>query len=140
VRTDVLCHAVRRRTLRNDVREMRERMRSELSRSRPGEFDLKQDPGGIADIEFLVQYWALLRAGDYPPVVLFTDNIRQLESLVSAGLIEQVTADTLIAAYLRYRGETHHRSLAGQSAVVEAPPFAEVRARVIDIWARTMQE
>ena len=31
-------------------------------RPRPAEFDLKQDPGGIADIEFLAQYWALLWA------------------------------------------------------------------------------
>ena len=27
--------------------------------ARQGQFDLKQDPGGMADIEFLAQYWAL---------------------------------------------------------------------------------
>ena len=37
---------------------------------RAGEFDLKQDPGGIADIEFLAQYWALRWAQDYPPVAM----------------------------------------------------------------------
>ncbi|MGH8311218.1 MAG: bifunctional [glutamate--ammonia ligase]-adenylyl-L-tyrosine phosphorylase/[glutamate--ammonia-ligase] adenylyltransferase, partial [Steroidobacteraceae bacterium] len=58
IRLDVLCHHVRRDTLREEVRKMRERMRAELSKSRPGEFDIKQDPGGIADIEFLAQYWA----------------------------------------------------------------------------------
>ena len=49
-------------TLRDDVRSMRERMRTELSRSKAGEFDLKQDAGGITDVEFLAQYWALLWA------------------------------------------------------------------------------
>ncbi len=139
VRTDALAHAVRRESLRADVRAMRERMRAELSRSGPGEFDLKQDPGGIADLEFLVQYWALLHARDYPPVVLFTDNIRQLESLASANLIEQRIADVLVAAYLRYRAETHRSSLAGASAIVAAEPFAEVRAQVLEIWAQTME-
>ncbi len=140
VRTDTLAHAVRRESLRADVRAMRERMRAELSRSQPGEFDLKQDPGGIADLEFLVQYWALLHARDYPPVVLFTDNIRQLESLASANLIEQRIVDILIAAYLRYRAETHRCSLAGVSAVVAAEPFAGVRAQVLEVWAQTMEK
>ena len=45
-----------------------------------GEFDLKQDRGGIADIEFLAQYWALKWAERYAELVMFSDNIRQLES------------------------------------------------------------
>ena len=140
VRTDILCHAVRRGRLRTEVREMRERMRSELARSGPGEFDLKQDAGGIADIEFLVQYWALHWAAEYPAVVLFTDNIRQLESLASAALVEQGTVDALIDAYLRYRSEIHRRSLAGQSGIVGALPFADLRTRVSAIWKRVMED
>ena len=62
----LLRSAIRRDTLREDVRAMRERMRAELSRSKPGEFDLKQDAGGITDIEFLAQYWALRWADRYP--------------------------------------------------------------------------
>ena len=59
VRMEVLCRHVRRDTLREEVRGMRERMRRELSRGDAQHFDIKQDPGGIADIEFLAQYWAL---------------------------------------------------------------------------------
>ena len=40
---ELLRTAVRRPTLRDDVRSMRERMRAELSKSKAGEFDLKQD-------------------------------------------------------------------------------------------------
>src|SRR5690606_22635508 len=53
IRMEVLRKHVRRDTLREDVRNMRERMRKELSRAKEGQFDIKQDPGGIADIEFL---------------------------------------------------------------------------------------
>src|SRR6185437_2015810 len=52
VRLDVLRHAVRRESLREEVRSMRERMRRELSKGGDGRLDLKQDAGGIADIEF----------------------------------------------------------------------------------------
>ena len=69
---------------------MRERMRKELSKAKAGEFDIKQDAGGVADIEFLAQYWALLWAKDYPPVAMFSDTIRQLESVASADLVPQL--------------------------------------------------
>ena len=51
VRRRVLCGAVHRDTLRSDVSEMRLRMRRELSKARAGQLDIKQDAGGIADIE-----------------------------------------------------------------------------------------
>ena len=78
--------AVHRDTLRSDVSEMRLRMRRELSKARAGRFDIKQDAGGIADIEFLVQYW-VLAAGVIciPQLLTYTDNIRQLEGLAASG-------------------------------------------------------
>src|SRR5213078_812321 len=58
---------------REEVRSMRERQRRELSRGDALRFDIKQDPGGIADIEFLAQYWALKWAAEYPPVAMYSD-------------------------------------------------------------------
>jgi glutamate-ammonia-ligase adenylyltransferase len=84
LRVELLRTAVRRPTLRDDVRSMRERMRAELSKSKAGEFDLKQDEGGITDVEFLAQYWTLLWSARYSELVTFSDNIRQLESLASS--------------------------------------------------------
>jgi glutamate-ammonia-ligase adenylyltransferase len=61
VRLDVLCHHVRRESLRDEVRRMRERMRAELQQGAfQGQFDISRT-GGIADIEFSAQYcvrWA----------------------------------------------------------------------------------
>src|SRR5690606_22274243 len=59
VRVEVLQDAVRRADLREQIRSMRERQRRELAQGGEGRFDLKHDRGGIADIEFLAQYWAL---------------------------------------------------------------------------------
>ena len=53
-------------------------------RARPTLLDVKQDPGGITDIEFLVQYLVLREAYRYPDLVRWSDNIRQLEALAAA--------------------------------------------------------
>ncbi|HTX24641.1 MAG TPA: bifunctional [glutamate--ammonia ligase]-adenylyl-L-tyrosine phosphorylase/[glutamate--ammonia-ligase] adenylyltransferase [Steroidobacteraceae bacterium] len=138
VRMDILRHHVRSERLLEDVRAMRERMRRELAKSRPGGTDLKHDAGGIADIEFLAQYWALRWARDYPPVAQFPDTIRQLESVASANLVSQRTVDTLTAAYRAYRTRAHHLSLEGRPAIVPADEFAAERAAVSAVWDAAM--
>jgi glutamate-ammonia-ligase adenylyltransferase len=140
VRMDILQRCVRRDTLRTEVREMRERMRKELSRAKPGMFDIKQDAGGTADIEFLAQYWALLHAGTHPPVAMFSDTIRQLESVASANLVPQEVVDELVDSYRSYRERTHHLSLENAGPVVPGEEFAAIRTAVSTIWNFTMVE
>jgi len=139
LRRDLLCQAVRRNTLREDVRNMRDRMRAELSRSGPEEFDLKQDTGGITDIEFLAQYWTLRWAERHAELVTYSDNIRQLESLASADLVPQSTVDVLTHAYRAYRQRMHHLSLEAASNVVPAAEFATMREQVSAIWHAAME-
>jgi [glutamine synthetase] adenylyltransferase / [glutamine synthetase]-adenylyl-L-tyrosine phosphorylase len=100
---------------------------------------LKQDAGGITDIEFLAQYWALRWADRYPELVTYSDNIRQLESLASIDLVPQATVDVLTAAYRTYRQRLHHLSLEGESSIAPAAEFAATRAAVTAIWQETME-
>jgi len=138
VRLEALKNYVRRDTLRSEVASMRERMRRELTRAKEGEFDIKQDAGGIADIEFLAQYWALLWAKEKPPVAMFSDTIRQLESVASANLVPQSTVDVLTGAYRAYRTRSHHLSLENREPIVSATEFVETRVEVTRIWNETM--
>lgn len=117
---------------------MRDRMRQELARGGPEEFDLKQDAGGIADIEFLAQYWALKWAREYPPVAMFSDTIRQLESVASADLVPQSDIDLLTAAYRAYRTRLHHRALDDERALVPDAEFRAERADVVRIWEQAL--
>jgi glutamate-ammonia-ligase adenylyltransferase len=140
VRRRTLTSAVRRETLRADVLEMRLRMRKELSRSGPKQFDIKQDAGGIGDIEFLVQYWVLAGAGAHPQLLTYTDNIRQLEGLAAVGVIDEATALWLKETYINYRTELHHLSLEGDGErVVAAEPYRETRDRLRAIWRATLE-
>ena len=135
VRRRALTRDVREATLRADVMDMRARMRRELSIAGPGQFDLKQDAGGIADIEFLVQYWVLASARRIPDLLDHTDNIRQLEALARHGVVPADTATWLMDTYREYRAVLHRLSLesAGER-VVDAAAFAKTRARVGEIW------
>ena len=99
VRLRRAAHHVRRETLREEVRSMRERMRkrAEQGAGRASSTS-SRIAGGIADIEFLAQYWALRMWREHPPVAMFSDTIRQLESVASADLVPQATRGRADAA------------------------------------------
>jgi glutamate-ammonia-ligase adenylyltransferase len=139
-RIEVLRKAVKRDGLRDEVRRMRERMRENLSKAREGQVDLKQDPGGIADLEFLVQFWMLKWADRYPEIVTFSDNIRQLESLASGAIVPQARVDFLVATYRAYRQRLHRLSLDGTKNLVGDDEFVAERRGVIEVWEEVMRE
>ena len=101
-------------------------------------FHLKQSPGGIVDIEFLVQYAALAWSSAHPAVSVYTDNIRILEALGACGLLPQADAEMLIAAYKAYRTETHRLALLREDEVVDPAPFRAERAAVLALWGRLL--
>ncbi len=138
IRREVLMQAVRRETLRAEIAAMRERMRAEHAKAGEGAFHLKQDRGGIADIEFLAQYWVLRHVREHPPLAEFADTIRHLESVGSAALVDHRVIDLLVDAYRRYREAAHHLSLEQLPAVAEEAPFAGLRARVAAVWEQVM--
>jgi glutamate-ammonia-ligase adenylyltransferase len=138
-RIDVLRKAVRRDDLKDEVRKMRQRMRENLSKARAGQFDLKQDFGGVADLEFLVQFWMLEWADRYPEIVTFSDNIRQLESLASGNLVPQARVDFLVDTYRKYRQRLHHLALDGAKSVVSDAEFVAERRGVVEVWQEVMR-
>lgn len=136
IRKETLADRVRRDKLRGDVMDMRSKMRSTLNRSDKETFDLKQGTGGIGDIEFLVQYLVLQEAKANPEVTLYSDNIRQLDALVAASIIDQNTGERLQDIYRGYRLFVHRRVLDGQKALSDADQFGEERSFVADVWDR----
>jgi len=117
-----------------DVRTMRDKMRAELDRSDDRLFDLKQGPGGIADIEFMVQYAVLRWAGRHPELLDYTSNLRLLEQLVSARLIDAGQGKMLADAYLAYRERLHRLALQEQAGLIEQAALAEYRRGVAALW------
>jgi glutamate-ammonia-ligase adenylyltransferase len=82
-------------TIIADARDMRLRM----AESFPGRnvWDLKHAPGGLVDIEFIVQTLQLVH-GPSRPDILDTNTIAALEKLRVAGFLSGADADVLIEA------------------------------------------
>lgn len=134
VRREILTAVRDPRQLRRDVLDMRGRMRRELLRQDPQVFDVKQERGGMVDIEFLVQYLVLSHAHRHPVLLRWTDNVRLIQTLMETGIMNEIDAHILKHAYLIYRAVSHKRSLQEQPAQVSADRFVLLRRRVNEIW------
>ncbi len=121
-------------SLKHEVVEMRERMRREHLKPDPQWFDLKQSPGGIIDIEFLVQYLVLLKSHQHKELVRWTDNVRILQSLWETGVIDEATANILRKSYLIYRATAHRLGLQEKPAKVAHAGFFTLGQKVKEIW------
>jgi glutamate-ammonia-ligase adenylyltransferase len=134
IREDTLLHRVDRSGLRDDVIDMRRRMRKELDRSDASNFDLKHGRGGIGDIEFLVQFLVLREAPSRPELIRYTDNIRQLDALIEAGFLDAETGQRLQDAYRCYRAHSHYLVLDGRRVRIESDRFEAERKFVRSQW------
>jgi len=132
--------------LQQEVSEMRAKMRDNLGSKSTAAgtganafeatapFDLKQDAGGIVDIEFMVQYAALAWSQSHPPLLRWTDNIRILEELEHEGLMPVEDAGLLREAYKAYRSAAHRQALQKDAGVIPGDQFADERRQVMRIW------
>jgi glutamate-ammonia-ligase adenylyltransferase len=140
IRREVLCRERDSDRLRGEVREMRTKMRASLDKSGGGRFDLKQGQGGIADIEFMVQYSILRWAAQYPELADWSDNIRLLESLGRLDLLPGTAATDLTAAYKALRAAYHRSALQDEPTRVAADVLLDSRERVAALWRTLMED
>jgi len=140
IRKSVLIRKKDAATLKKEVGEMRERMRSERLKAKKEIFDLKQSRGSIVDIEFLVQYLILKNAHTCPYIILWTDNIRLLESLDAEGIITGCESERLQNAYLVMRKAIHRLDLQEKSLELPQDRFLEIRNHVIDIYDKYLAD
>jgi glutamate-ammonia-ligase adenylyltransferase len=97
-------------SLKKDILNMRERM-LEKHKADGEYFDLKQDRGGIIDIEFIVQYFVLAFSASEKALSQNIGNIGLLNLFGEKGLIKPLTAKKLIDAYRLYRRLQHQLGL-----------------------------
>ncbi len=120
--------------LREEVLKMRRKM-LDAHPNRSALFDLKQDPGGMIDIEFIVQYLVLRHAAAYPQLAANTGNIALLRACGALGLIDAGLAQAAGDAYRAMRKLQHQLRLQGQdNARVEPALVAGHTAAVLQLW------
>ena len=133
--------------LKQEVIEMREKMLGHLSAYKELElseerltadsiFNIKQDPGGIVDIEFLAQYLVLRWSAEKPAMTRWTDNMRILDSAGEQGLLSGAEVAALQHAYLGYRSQSHALALQNAGGKISGDQFVDERRQVREIWRK----
>jgi glutamate-ammonia-ligase adenylyltransferase len=140
IRHEILGRERNLERLKMEVRDMRTRMRVSNEIKERGKFDLKQGAGGIADIEFMVQYGVLAWSAKHPALLRYSDNIRLLESFGNENLMASKDVQILTDAYRFYRAKVHKLNLQDEPAVVDIKEFAELREDVIAVWQHLLEE
>jgi glutamate-ammonia-ligase adenylyltransferase len=134
IRVAVLRQPREEAKLKQEVLEMREKMHKAYP-SRSALFDLKQDTGGMIDIEFIVQYLILRHAAQYPQLVADIGNIALLKLCGEMGLIDAELAGEVADAYRTFRRLQHQIRLQGEErARVEGERVAAEIAAVKRLW------
>lgn len=124
--------------LKTEVAEMREKMRTHLGSKDQNLFDLKHGPGGITDIEFIVQFGILAESAQYPELATYTDTVRLLEGLNACQFLTAEDCAVLKQAYCSFRDLGHHCVLQDQAVLVPNDQFLELRSAVQRIWQMLM--
>ncbi|UCB53870.1 MAG: bifunctional [glutamate--ammonia ligase]-adenylyl-L-tyrosine phosphorylase/[glutamate--ammonia-ligase] adenylyltransferase [Thiotrichales bacterium] len=119
-----------------DVVEMREKMRTHLASRDESEFNIKQDRGGMVDIEFTTQAGVLLNTAAHPEILGVSSTLEFIEYLAAVGWYSSEEANNLASAYKLFRQQTNRQALE-----VELPADIKQKLQphldmVTEIWNR----
>ncbi|NJD35115.1 MAG: bifunctional [glutamate--ammonia ligase]-adenylyl-L-tyrosine phosphorylase/[glutamate--ammonia-ligase] adenylyltransferase [Betaproteobacteria bacterium] len=137
----IRCEVLRQKrdlpALREEVLAMRQKMidaHGTKGDLRDTVFDLKHDPGGLVDVEFVVQYLVLGYSHQHAELTGNLGNIALLKIAADLGLIPPDLAETVRNAYRDYRRMQHELRLNAARARV-APDLVQRRVDAVrELW------
>jgi glutamate-ammonia-ligase adenylyltransferase len=131
-----------REVLRAEVLGMRQKMLDTHASKGLGKevFDIKHDPGGLIDVEFIVQYLILAHAHEFAELTGNLGNIALLKIAAELSLIPAGLADEVREAYREYRRRQHALRLNGDRPRVPPAEVAAHIAAVRSLWKLVFSE
>lgn len=139
LRNSTICQQRDPHELAQQVADMRSKMLVTKRSKSADIFDLKNDEGGITDIEFMVQYAVLAHAYKDTALCEYSDNVRLLGRLAGGGFLSDSTAADLTDIYCRYRNKTHRLALQAQTTKVAHTEYAAERKVVRNHWQQILE-
>lgn len=119
--------------LKQDIVEMRAKINQSKS-PKEGELrNLKYSKGCMVDIEFMVQYWALLHANKVSSISAYSDNIGLINELFRLGLISSEQSQ-LVGIYQTYHRWLHRTVLQNNPAEIASEKIAAAVEHVNNCW------
>ena len=137
IRAQILSQPRKPDLLKQEIVHMREKMR-EAHPAKAGLFDIKQDRGGIIDVEFMVQYLILAHASAHPALTENIGNLALLQRCADLGFIDASLANAVMQAYRQYRAWLHAAKLQGSHAVIDAEMAQSAQHAVVQLWQQVL--
>ncbi len=136
IRSSVLRQSVDARQLLKDVVAMREKMREHLT-NKSANFDIKQDAGGLVDIEFMTQAGILIHAEEDEQCIAHTATLELINELKQVGWYRGEEAKELSQAYRYFRKLKNWQNL---QCIADDSDVSVHRDKVVAVWKRLMPE
>lgn len=136
IRSSVLRQSRDVKQLLQEVVAMREKMRQHLA-NKSAEFDIKQDAGGLVDIEFMTQAGVLIYAEENADCIKHTATLRLINELTMVDWYSTDEAKDIADAYRYFRKLKNWQTLQCDADVSEVPKH---RDKVIAVWDRLMPD
>jgi glutamate-ammonia-ligase adenylyltransferase len=119
--------------LRDEIIGMRNKVRA-AHRVDPDRFDVKHSPGGMVDVEFVVQFLVLSQSAAHPGLRENVGNIALLQRAQDVGLLPAGTGAAAAQAYRELRRVQHHARLNEEPTQVGEGQLQGPRAAVLALW------
>jgi len=136
IRSSVLRQQQDTAVILKEVVKMREKMRKHLT-NQAAEFDVKQDAGGLVDIEFMTQAGVLLHAAQHAECIQHTATLELIRELSKVDWYSESESADISHAYRYFRKLKNWQNLKCESDLAELPIH---RDNVITVWQRLMLE
>lgn len=124
--------------LREEIVAMREKVRAAHPARSPQAFDLKHSPGGMVDVEFVVQYLVLAHSRVHPALIDNVGNIALLERAEQAGLLPAGLGHRAADAYRELRRLQHRARLDEQPTHKPMSEMDDLRLPVLALWQEVL--
>ncbi|MDP1782468.1 MAG: glutamine-synthetase adenylyltransferase, partial [Hydrogenophaga sp.] len=137
VREDVITALRDGDSLAREIVSMREKVR-QAHPVRGTRFDVKHSPGGMVDVEFVMQYLVLLHSRTHPELRANTGNINLLRRAEAAGLLEPGMGEAAAQAYRELRQIQHRARLDEAPTQVDAEAVQASADAVRALWQHVL--
>ncbi|MDR2614177.1 MAG: bifunctional [glutamate--ammonia ligase]-adenylyl-L-tyrosine phosphorylase/[glutamate--ammonia-ligase] adenylyltransferase [Candidatus Accumulibacter sp.] len=140
IRTEILRQPRDLEKLKSEVLDMRQRMLDAHASNSEEVFDIKQDPGGLVDVEFIVQFLVLGHAHVHDALCGNLGNIALLRIAAELGLIPMELSERVRDIYRQYRRIQHSFRLDGsRSSRAPRTPYRKDIETVRELWGRVFE-
>lgn len=119
--------------LKVEIVAMRDKVRA-AHPIRGEHFDVKHSPGGMIDVEFVMQYLVLSQAALHPELTDNAGNIALLERAETLGLLPVGVGHAAAGAYRELRRVQHRARLNEEPTHVVMPELQAQRDAVLLLW------